>query len=107
MTGVKCQVHCCRYVAEAAIGNSRAPFRVCLLHDAPQVRALVKAGRMPAAYWHSMGKPVVLSCGELVTEIVEGDFGRCCDDPSLAEVVEAPSVMVGAFCDLTQGEWVG
>jgi hypothetical protein len=76
------------------------------LHDAPQVIALLARGKQPHAYWHAIGKPIVLSCGPLSLDEARGDFMRAFDDPRLAEINDKPTAMVGAFCDLTQMDWV-
>jgi len=99
---VKCQVRCCNYLAEIRLLTPAGALRVCPLHAAPQVSALVAQGKQPHAYW-SCGRPIVLPCGPLEVVVVEGDFGRAFDDPLLTEIDDRPTRLVGKWCDLTRG----
>jgi hypothetical protein len=107
MQGEQCMVRCCSYVAESEVESPAGRFAVCPLHDAPQVVALLARGEQPHAYWHAIGKPIVLPCGPLSSREVRGDFGRAFDDPRLAEVNDKSSAQVAACYDLTQMEWKG
>lgn len=98
-------VRCCVYVAESELESPAGRFAVCPLHNAPQVIALLARGQQPHAYWHMVGKPIVLSCGVLSPREERGDFGRAFDDPRLAEINDESIAIVGAFCDLTQMGW--
>jgi hypothetical protein len=100
-------VRCCSYVAESELKTPAGRFAVCPLHDAPQVVALLARGEQPHAYWHAIGRPIVLSCGALSPREVRGDFMQAFDDPRLADIDDKPSVQVGAFCDLTRMDWDG
>jgi len=95
---MKCQVQCCRYVAEADLDG----FQVCPLHDAPQVQRLLDRGEQPHAYW-SCGRPIVLPSGPLAPVVVEGTFGAAFDDPRLSDVDDRVTCLVGEWADLTRG----
>jgi hypothetical protein len=98
-------VQCCPYIAESELESPAGRFAVCPLHNAPQVSALLARGQQPHAYWHAIGKPIVLSCGALSPREERGDFPRAFDDPRLVEIDDTPTALVGAFCDLTQMGW--
>jgi len=69
---------------------------------------LLARERQPHAYWHMVGKPLVLSCGPLAsleTLRAMGEFTKAFDDPKLSEVDDTPVGTIGAFCDLTRMEW--
>ena len=98
---MRCAVANCRYIVESSIED----FPVCALHDAPQTRAILESGQLPAAYLWPDGRPLVLPCGELeekhLDPVGEGMM-RAGDDPRLDEVPEAPTTMVRREFDLTQ-----
>ena len=98
-------VRCCSYVAENELTSPAGRFAVCPLHDAPQVVALLARGEQPHAYWHSIGRPIVLPCGPLAPREVRGDFSRAFDDPRLAEIDDKPTAMVAPQFDLTRMDW--
>lgn len=88
---MRCFVRQCRYVAESSIED----FRVCLLHDHPNVRAILERGEAPAAYL-TRGVPIVMPAGELTfDDFIEREGGISpLECAVLAEAPEGPHSFV-------------
>lgn len=104
-----CAVRCCRYIADSDIEG----FLVCVLHDAPQTRAILEELKLPAAFWMH-GRPIVLPCGDLLESDFEQqaapeDAIQIWDDPAehVQSIPSTPSRTIAPCYDLTNTDFVG